>query len=48
MWEYKTETFDSIFDTKRSLKEKCNAIPENVAKRVGNLLTFNVLVLWVQ
>ena len=25
MWEYKTETFSSIFDTKNSLKE--NAMP---------------------
>lgn len=26
MWEYKTETFNSVFDTKRSIKEKSNQI----------------------
>lgn len=26
MWEYKTEIISSLFDTKRSLKEKCDTI----------------------
>ncbi|MDI3478224.1 MAG: hypothetical protein PWQ59_1749 [Thermoanaerobacterium sp.] len=26
MWEYKTEIVNTLFDTKRSLKEKCDAI----------------------
>lgn len=26
MWEYKTEIISSLFDTKRSLKQKCDEI----------------------
>ena len=26
MWEYKTETFNSVFDTKQSIKDKSNQI----------------------
>jgi hypothetical protein len=40
MWEYKTETFDSIFDTKRSLKEKCNAILEKYSNEGWELVNF--------
>jgi hypothetical protein len=40
MWEYKTETFDSIFDTKRSLKEKCNAILEKCGNEGWELVNF--------
>jgi len=40
MWEYKTETFDSIFDTKRSLKEKCNVILEKYGNEGWELVNF--------
>lgn len=40
MWEYKTETFDSIFDTKRSLKVKCNAILEKCGNEGWELVNF--------
>ena len=40
MWEYKTETFDSFFDTKRSLKEKCNTILEKCGKEGWELVNF--------
>lgn len=40
MWEYKTETFDSTFDTKRSLKEKCNAILEKCGDEGWELVNF--------
>jgi len=40
MWEYKTETFDSIFDNKRSIKEKCNAILEKYGNEGWELVNF--------
>jgi hypothetical protein len=40
MWEYNTETFDSIFDTKRTLKEKCNVILERYANDGWELVNF--------
>ncbi|HKL79371.1 MAG TPA: DUF4177 domain-containing protein [Mobilitalea sp.] len=40
MWEYKTETFDSIFDTKSSLKKKCNAILEKCGNEGWELVNF--------
>lgn len=40
MWEYKTETFSSLFDTKRSLKEKCDAILEKYASEGWELVNF--------
>jgi len=40
MWEYMTETFDSIFDTKRSLKEKSNVILERYANDGWELVNF--------
>jgi hypothetical protein len=40
MWEYKTETFDSIFDTKKSLKRKCNTILERCDNEGWELVNF--------
>lgn len=40
MWEYKTETFNSIFDTKSSLKEKCNVILEKCGNEGWELVNF--------
>ena len=40
MWEYKTETFNSIFDTKSSLKRKCNAILEKCGNEDWELVNF--------
>lgn len=43
MWEYKTETFNSVFDTKRSLKEKCNAILEKYGNEGWELVNFQCI-----
>lgn len=43
MWEYKTETFNSIFDTKRSLKEKCNAILKKYSNEGWELVNFQCI-----
>ncbi|HOA42038.1 MAG TPA: DUF4177 domain-containing protein [Bacillota bacterium] len=43
MWEYKTETFSSIFDTKNSLKEKCDAVLEKYAKDGWELVNFQCI-----
>lgn len=40
MWEYKTEIFNSVFDTKRSLKEKCDATLERLGKDGWELVNF--------
>lgn len=40
MWEYKTETFDSIFDTKKTLKDKSNKILEIAGKEGWELVNF--------
>lgn len=40
MWEYKTETFDSTFDTKKSLKVKSNKILEAAGKEGWELVNF--------
>jgi len=42
MWEYTTQTFNSVFDTEKSLKKKVIKCLNNMGKKVGNLLTFNV------
>lgn len=43
MWEYKTETFDSVFDTKRSLKRKCDVILEKHANDGWELVNFQCI-----
>ena len=43
MWEYKTETFNSIFDNKRSLKEKCDAILKKYANDGWELVNFQCI-----
>lgn len=40
MWEYKTETFSSIFDNKRSIKEKCDTILNKSAMDGWELVNF--------
>ena len=40
MWEYKTETFSSVFDTKHSLRRKCNAILEKCGNDGWELVNF--------
>ncbi|MBU3113589.1 DUF4177 domain-containing protein [Clostridium lacusfryxellense] len=40
MWEYKTEIFGSSLDTKRSLKEKCDAILKKYANESWELVNF--------
>ena len=45
MLEYKTETFTSIYDTKRSLRRNAILFLKIVVMKAGNLLTFSVLVL---
>lgn len=37
MWEYATETFDSLLDTKNSLKKKSNECLKSMGKKAGNL-----------
>jgi hypothetical protein len=43
MWEYKTETFSSIFDNKRSLKGKCDAILKKYANDGWELVNFQCI-----
>lgn len=43
MWECKTETFNSIFDTKRSLKEKCDAILKKYGNEGWELVNFQCI-----
>ena len=40
MWEYKTEILGSTFDTKRSLKEKCDDILNKYANESWELVNF--------
>jgi hypothetical protein len=40
MWEYTTETFDSMFDTKKSLKEKSNLVLNKYGKEGWELVNF--------
>lgn len=43
MWEYKTETFNSVIDNKRSLKEKCDAILNKNANDGWELVNFQCI-----
>lgn len=43
MWEYKTETFNSIIDNKRSLKEKCDIILKKYADDGWQLVNFQCI-----
>lgn len=43
MWEYKTETFNSIIDNKRSLKKKCDEILNKYAKDDWELVNFQCI-----
>ncbi len=43
MWEYKTETFNSIIDNKRSLREKCDAILKKYANDGWELVNFQCI-----
>jgi hypothetical protein len=43
MWEYKTETFNSILDNKRSLREKCDAILKKYANDGWELVNFQCI-----
>lgn len=43
MWEYKTETFDSILDNKRTLKEKCDFLLEKHGKAGWELVSFQCI-----
>ena len=40
MWEYTTETFNSLFDTKGSLKEKSNKVLERYGQEGWELVNF--------
>ena len=40
MWEYKTETFNSLFDTAKSLKKKSNKVLEQYGKEGWELVNF--------
>lgn len=40
MWEYVTETFNSLFDTKTSLKRKSNEVLEQYGKEGWELVNF--------
>lgn len=40
MWEYKTETFNSLFDTTKSLKKKSNKVLEQHGKEGWELVNF--------
>jgi hypothetical protein len=40
MWEYTTETFNTVFDTKKSLKRKCNIILERCGNEGWELVNF--------
>lgn len=43
MWEYKTETFNSIIDNKQSLKEKCDTILKKYADDGWELVNFQCI-----
>lgn len=40
MWEYKTETFISLFDAEKSLKKKSNKVLEQYGKEGWELVNF--------
>lgn len=40
MWEYRTETFSSTFDTKKTLKEKTQKILSSAGKEGWELVNF--------
>lgn len=40
MWQHKTETFDSTFDTKKSIKRKMDQILERCGKDGWELVSF--------
>ena len=40
MWEYKTEVLSTTFDTKRSIKQKCNEILFKCANEGWELVNF--------
>ncbi len=40
MWEYKTETFNSVFDTKQSIKDKSNQILRKNGEEGWELVNF--------
>lgn len=40
MWEYTTQTFNSIFDTEKSLKKKSNQVLEQYGKEGWELVNF--------
>jgi len=40
MWEYRTETFDSLFDTQKTLREKSNKVLEAAGKEGWELVNF--------
>lgn len=40
MWEYTTETFNSLFDTEKSLKKKSNKVLEQHGKEGWELVNF--------
>lgn len=43
MWEYATETFDSTFDTKKSLKRKSDEILARYGKEGWELVNFQCI-----
>lgn len=43
IWEYMTETFDSTFDTKKSLKRKSNELLELYGKDGWELVNFQCI-----
>lgn len=40
MWEYTTQTFNSVFDTEKSLKKKSNQVLEQYGKEGWELVNF--------
>lgn len=40
MWEYTTQTFNSVFDTKKSLKKKSDQVLEQYGKEGWELVNF--------
>ena len=43
MWEYKTETFNSTFDTRWSLRMKCNEVLAKHASDGWELVNFQCI-----
>ena len=43
MWEYRTETFSSLFDSKRSLKEKSDRILKQYGVDGWELVNFQCI-----